>query len=82
MAVTSLESRTATNDGSQKIRRKLNAPVPYPPADNLRWEGSMRVLIADDDAAFALCPRRSLERWGYGPIVCDDGDDGEAPRTS
>ena len=34
----------------------------------------MRVLIADDDAALRLGLRVQLERWGYEPVVCEDGD--------
>lgn len=45
----------------------------------------MRVLIADDDAALRYALRIQLERWGYAPIVCEDGNaargvlTGEAP---
>jgi phosphoserine phosphatase RsbU/P len=34
----------------------------------------MRVLIADDDAALRYGLRVQLERWGYEPIACADGD--------
>lgn len=34
----------------------------------------MRVLIADDDAALRHGLRVQLERWGYDPVVCEDGD--------
>jgi PleD family two-component response regulator len=46
---------------------------------------AMRVLIADDDAALRHGLRVQLQRWGYEPIVCDDGTaarevlSGEAP---
>lgn len=33
----------------------------------------MRVLIADDDAALRHGLRVQLERWGYEPVVCEDG---------
>lgn len=33
----------------------------------------MRVLLADDDAALRHGLRVQLERWGYEPIVCEDG---------
>ena len=33
----------------------------------------MRVLIADDDAALRHGLQVQLERWGYEPIVCEDG---------
>jgi DNA-binding response OmpR family regulator len=33
----------------------------------------MRVLIADDDAALRHALTVHLERWGYEPIVCEDG---------
>ncbi len=33
----------------------------------------MRVLIADDDAALRHGLRVQLERWGYDPVVCEDG---------
>jgi phosphoserine phosphatase RsbU/P len=33
----------------------------------------MRVLVADDDAALRHGLRVQLARWGYDPIVCDDG---------
>jgi DNA-binding response OmpR family regulator len=45
----------------------------------------MRVLLADDDAALRHGLRVQLERWGYEPIVCEDGNEarevltGEAP---
>jgi DNA-binding response OmpR family regulator len=34
----------------------------------------MRVLIADDDAALRYGLQVQLERWGYEPIACEDGD--------
>jgi DNA-binding response OmpR family regulator len=34
---------------------------------------AMRVLIADDDAALRLALQVQLERWGYDPVVCEDG---------
>lgn len=34
----------------------------------------MRVLIADDDAALRHGLRVQLERWGYEPVVCEDGE--------
>lgn len=34
----------------------------------------MRVLIADDDAALRYGLRVQLERWGYEPVVCEDGE--------
>lgn len=34
----------------------------------------MRVLIADDDAALRHGLQVQLERWGYEPIVCADGE--------
>lgn len=34
----------------------------------------MRVLIADDDAALRYALGVQLERWGYVPIVCEDGE--------
>jgi sigma-B regulation protein RsbU (phosphoserine phosphatase) len=33
----------------------------------------MRVLIADDDAALRHALQVQLERWGYEPVVCEDG---------
>jgi DNA-binding response OmpR family regulator len=33
----------------------------------------MRVLIADDDAALRHGLRVQVERWGFEPVVCDDG---------
>jgi phosphoserine phosphatase RsbU/P len=36
-------------------------------------DDSMRVLLADDDAALRHGLRVQLERWGYQPIVCEDG---------
>jgi DNA-binding response OmpR family regulator len=33
----------------------------------------MRVLLADDDAALRHGLGVQLQRWGYEPIVCDDG---------
>ena len=33
----------------------------------------MRVLIADDDAALRHGLQVQLGRWGFKPIVCDDG---------
>ena len=45
----------------------------------------MRVLIADDDAALRYGLGVQLERWGYAPIVCADGNEargvllGDAP---
>jgi DNA-binding response OmpR family regulator len=33
----------------------------------------MRVLIADDDAALRHGLRVQLQKWGYDPIVCEDG---------
>jgi phosphoserine phosphatase RsbU/P len=33
----------------------------------------MRVLIADDDATVRHLLRVHLERWGYEPVVCEDG---------
>jgi sigma-B regulation protein RsbU (phosphoserine phosphatase) len=33
----------------------------------------MRVLIADDDAALRHGLRVQLQKWGYEPIVCEDG---------
>jgi phosphoserine phosphatase RsbU/P len=33
----------------------------------------VRVLIADDDAALRHGLRVQLERWGYEPVVCEDG---------
>ena len=33
----------------------------------------MRVLIADDDAALRHGLGVQLERWGYEPVVCEDG---------
>lgn len=38
----------------------------------------MRVLIADDDAALRHGLRVQLERWGYEPVVCEDGDEARA----
>jgi DNA-binding response OmpR family regulator len=34
----------------------------------------MRVLIADDDAALLYGLQVQLERWGYEPIACEDGN--------
>ena len=34
----------------------------------------MRILIADDDAVLRLGLRVQLERWGYTPIECSDGE--------
>lgn len=34
----------------------------------------MRVLLADDDAALRYGLKVQLERWGYEPIVCADGN--------
>jgi sigma-B regulation protein RsbU (phosphoserine phosphatase) len=34
----------------------------------------MRILIADDDAALRVGLRVQLQRWGYEPVVCGDGD--------
>lgn len=34
----------------------------------------MRVLIADDDAALRYGLGVQLERWGYEPVACADGD--------
>jgi DNA-binding response OmpR family regulator len=34
----------------------------------------MRVLIADDDAALRYALGVQLERWGYVPVVCEDGE--------
>jgi phosphoserine phosphatase RsbU/P len=45
----------------------------------------LRVLIADDDAALRYGLGVQLERWGYVPIVCGDGEEarrvllGDAP---
>jgi DNA-binding response OmpR family regulator len=41
----------------------------------------MRVLLADDDAALrhGLCVQ--LERWGYEPIICEDGHGARAVLT-
>ena len=33
----------------------------------------MRILIADDDATLRHGLRVQLERWGYEPVVCEDG---------
>lgn len=33
----------------------------------------MRILIADDDAALRYGLQVQLERWGYEPVVCEDG---------
>ena len=33
----------------------------------------MRVLLADDDAALRHGLRAQLQKWGYEPIVCEDG---------
>jgi DNA-binding response OmpR family regulator len=38
----------------------------------------MRVLIAEDDAALRLALEVQLQRWGYDPIVCDDGTSARA----
>lgn len=38
----------------------------------------MRVLIADDDAALRHGLRVQLERWGYEPVVCEDGTSARA----
>ncbi|HVL67033.1 MAG TPA: response regulator transcription factor [Vicinamibacterales bacterium] len=38
----------------------------------------MRVLIADDDAALRHGLRVQLERWGYEPVVCEDGAEARA----
>jgi sigma-B regulation protein RsbU (phosphoserine phosphatase) len=35
----------------------------------------MRVLIADDDAALRYGLGVQLERWGYVPIACEDGEE-------
>jgi DNA-binding response OmpR family regulator len=34
----------------------------------------MRVLIADDDATLRYGLTAQLERWGYEPVVCENGD--------
>lgn len=34
----------------------------------------MRVLVADDDATLRYGLTAQLERWGYEPVVCVDGD--------
>ena len=34
---------------------------------------TMRILIADDDATLRHGLRVQLERWGYEPVVCEDG---------
>lgn len=34
----------------------------------------MRVLIADDDAVLLHGLRVQLERWGYEPVACEDGE--------
>jgi len=34
----------------------------------------MRVLIADDDAALRYALGVQLERWGYAPVACEDGE--------
>ena len=35
---------------------------------------AVRVLIADDDAVVLYGLRVQLERWGYEPVVCDNGE--------
>ena len=34
----------------------------------------MRVLIADDDAALRFGLTAQLQKWGYEPVVCEDGN--------
>ena len=34
----------------------------------------MRVLIADDDATLRYGLNAQLQKWGYEPVVCEDGD--------
>ena len=48
-------------------------------------DARMRVLIADDDAALRYGLTAQLQKWGYEPVVCEDGSGaravllGEAP---
>jgi len=41
-------------------------------------EDVMRVLLAEDDAALRYGLQVQLERWGYTPVVCANGDDAAA----
>ena len=41
----------------------------------------MRVLIADDDATLRYGLTVQLQKWGYEPVVCEDGDQARAMLT-
>ena len=41
----------------------------------------MRVLIADDDATLRYGLSVQLQKWGYEPVVCEDGDGARAVLT-
>ena len=43
-------------------------------AARLRRGRAVRVLIADDDAVLLHGLRVQLERWGYEPVACEDGE--------
>lgn len=38
----------------------------------------MRVLLADDDAILRYALDVQLQRWGYDPVVCEDGEQARA----
>ncbi|HEY1325891.1 MAG TPA: response regulator transcription factor [Casimicrobiaceae bacterium] len=38
----------------------------------------MRILMADDDAVLRHGLRIQLQRWGYDPVICANGDDARA----
>ena len=41
-------------------------------------DARMRVLIADDDAALRYGLTAQLHKWGYDPVVCEDGNEARA----
>lgn len=40
--------------------------------------GGMRILLADDDAVMRQGLQLQLHRWGYEPVVCEDGEKARA----
>jgi DNA-binding response OmpR family regulator len=37
----------------------------------------MRILLADDDAVMRQGLQVQLQRWGYEPVVCEDGEEAD-----
>ena len=44
-------------------------------------DASKRVLIADDDATLRFGLTAQLQKWGYEPVVCEDGESARAVLT-